>query len=73
MNAARTASGFSWGDLISRTSGSGSSGGTTQMVYAPTIYATDARDVEQKLMDDKARMEKWWEEKRLRDEIEAYR
>lgn len=73
LNAARAASGFSWPDLISRTSGSGSSGGTTQMVYAPTIYATDARDVEQKLMDDKARMEKWWEEKRLRDEIEVYR
>ncbi|MBQ8507222.1 MAG: phage tail tape measure protein [Clostridia bacterium] len=71
LNAAREASGFSWPDLISRTSGG--SGSARPMIYAPTIYARDARDVEEKLMEDKRRFERWWDERQLRDEIEVYR
>ena len=47
-------------------------GGGSQIVYSPTIYANDARGVREALMEDKARMDKWWRDKERRDSLEVY-
>lgn len=73
LNAAREASGFSWPELVRRNGGlNDGSGGSWTLVYSPTIVAQDARDVEEKLKSDKARLEKWLRDKQLREETEAY-
>ena len=48
------------------------SGGSRTLVYSPTIYARDADGVEARLLEDKARLEKWWRERALREEVEVY-
>lgn len=72
LDAARAASGFSWAELIARNSGGISKPAPSQIIYSPVIYAQDASGVEQKLLDDKSRFEKWWDERKLRDELEVY-
>lgn len=73
LNAARVASGFTWPELIDRNGGlNAGSKSPTQIIYSPTIYAKDARGVEQKLIEDKERLDRWWAEKQLRDEVEVY-
>lgn len=73
LNAAREASGFTWPDLLSRNGGlnAGAKGNWT-LVYSPTIVAADATGVEQKLKDDKAKLEKWLRDKQLHDDLEVY-
>ena len=74
LDAAREASGFTWPELLSRNGGLNADGGhrPTQLIYSPTIIAGDATGVEQKLIEDKARLDAWSREKRLRDEVMAY-
>ena len=73
LDAARKASGFTWGEILAAygglNAGSGSGG---QMIYSPTIYANDARGVKEALAADKARFEKWWKDKERRDSLEVY-
>ena len=73
LNAARAASGFTWPDLLSRFGGmNANANNTTTLVYSPVINAADARGVDLSLREDKKRLEKWWEEKKLRDAMEVY-
>lgn len=74
LDAARAASGFTWPDLIARYGGLNANPNNVQttLVYSPTIHAQDAEGVEEKLIADKARLEKWWAEKQMRDEMEVY-
>lgn len=74
LNAARAASGFSWPELITRIGGLNANANNTPstLVYSPTIHAGDARGVEQALMADKSRFERWWEERKQRDAMEVY-
>ena len=73
LDAARAASGFTWPELLSRSGGlNAGSGGTGTLVYSPTIIANDASGVEQKLIEDKARLERWMRERSLREEVEVY-
>lgn len=73
FNAAREAAGFTWPELIERNGGLNAGGTTpTQIVYAPTIVANDASGVEQKLIEDKERLNQWWEEKKMRDDVEVF-
>lgn len=74
LDAAREASGFTWPELLSRNGGLNADGGhqPVQLIYSPTIIAGDATGVEQKLIEDKARLDAWYREKRLRDEVMAY-
>ena len=71
LNAARAASGFTWSDLISRTGGNSNATSTT-LVYSPTINAGNAQGVEQALIADKARLERWWEDRQTRNAMEVY-
>ena len=71
LDAARKASGFGWGELLAMSNGAGG-GGRGQMVYSPTIYANDGRGVREALMEDKARMDKWWRDMQRRDALEVY-
>lgn len=75
LDQARAASGFTWLDLLSRTGGLNSGGSYTggTLVYSPTIYANDATDVEQKLREDKERMEAWYEGRNRQRRAVAYR
>lgn len=74
LDAARKASGFGWGELISRTGGLNADPNhtPTQLIYSPTIYANDATDVDAKLLEDKERLERWWRERVFREEMEAF-
>ena len=74
LNAARQASGFTWPDLLARFGGMNARAGNTPttIVYSPTINAQDATGVEQVLRNDKERLDKWFEEKKMRDEVEVY-
>lgn len=74
LNAAREASGFTWPDLLSRFGGLNANprNGPSTLVYSPTINAQDASGVEQVLQADKERLDKWYEEKKMRDEVEVY-
>ena len=73
LNLARQASGFTWGELLSRNGGLNAGGREpTTVVYSPTIYANDAAGVERKLIEDKARFERMLRDIRLRDEVEVY-
>lgn len=72
LNRARAASGFTWDELLSRNGGLNAGGTSGTIVYSPTIYAQDASGVEEKLVEDKARLEKLLREREMRDDIEVY-
>ena len=73
LDAARAASGFTWPELLSMSGGLNAGGSkSVTLAYSPTIYATDAADVETKLIQDKSRMERWLRERELRREVEVY-
>lgn len=74
LDAARAASGFTWGELIDLYGGLNAEAGRekTTVVYSPTINAVDATGVQAVLKEDKKRLEKWMEERALRDRIEVY-
>ena len=73
LDAARAASGFTWPELLSMSGGLNAGGSkSVTLAYSPTIYATDATDVETKLIQDKSRMERWLRERELRREVEVY-
>lgn len=74
LDAARQASGFTWPELIARNGGlnAGGDNAPRQLVYSPTIIAGDASGVEQKLVEDKERLDRWYQEKQLRDDVEIY-
>lgn len=74
LDAARQASGFTWPELLTRNGGLNAGGGNTpsQLIYSPTIIANDANGVEQRLIEDKARLEKWYQDKQLHDDVEVY-
>ena len=60
LNAAREASGFSWGDLLGRFGGLNANPNNQSVVvhYSPTINAQDARGVSDVLAADKSRLMK---------------
>lgn len=78
LNAARQASGFTWGDLLSRYGGLNANPGGQSLVvhYSPTINAQNADGVERALSADKNRLLKlvrqMLDEQRTRDEVEVY-
>lgn len=74
LNAAREASGFTWPDILARFGGlnSNPSNEPTTIIYSPTINAADATGVDQVLQEDKKRLDKWYEEKKMRDQVEVY-
>ena len=74
LNAARAASGFTWGDILHRFGGLNSDAGHTPMtvIYSPVINAQDASGVAEALREDKRRLEKWFEERALRENAEVY-
>ena len=74
LNAAREASGFTWPDLLARFGGLNADANNkpTTLVYSPTIQAADASGVEAILREDKRRLEEWWNNKQMRDEVEVY-
>ena len=74
LNAAREASGFSWGELMAR-AGAASTvnvGGSTRITYSPTIIARDADGVENKLREDKRRFQRWFDDYTRREALEVY-
>lgn len=75
LDAARAASGFSWGEIISRFGGlnadpSGPAKGT--LIYSPTIHAENADGVDRVLKDDKDRLDDWYRNKQMHDSMEVY-
>lgn len=68
LDAARRGAGFTWPELM------GKSGRSTpmQLIYSPTIVANDATGVADKLTEDKRRLEKWWKEKQIMEQVEVY-
>lgn len=74
LNAARAASGFTWPELLERYGGlnAGTNRGNTTLVYSPIINAADATGVDAALQEDKKRLDAWYEEKQMRDEMEVY-
>lgn len=74
LNAAREASGFTWPDILARFGGLNSNPDNqpTTIIYSPTIHAADATGVDQVLQEDKKRLDKWYEEKKIRDQVEVY-
>lgn len=75
LDAARQASGFTWPELLSRYGGLNANANNTPstLIYSPTINATNADGVEKALLDDKERLDKWYREKQMRDEVEEFR
>ena len=73
LNAARAASGFTWGDLISRNGGlnAGNNAKIGEIIYSPTIYAQDSRGVDAALREDKERFARYWRERELREAVES--
>lgn len=74
LDAARAASGFTWPDILARFGGlnADANHAPTTIVYSPTINAADATGVEQVLQEDKKRLDKWFEEKKMLDAVEVY-
>lgn len=73
LDAAREASGFTWGEILNRYGGFNADAEhqSTTVVYSPTINAMDATGVESALQDDKKRLEKILESINLRNSIEV--
>lgn len=74
LDAARAASGFSWPELLARNGEATTARSNTPvaLVYSPTIYAENAEGVEDKLIADKDRLDKWYKEKMMLDNLEVY-
>lgn len=74
LDKARQGSGFTWPELIARNGGLNAkqSRAGTKFIYSPVIHANDARGVEDVLMRDKERLDRWWEEKHLKEDIGVY-
>lgn len=78
LDAARAASGFTWGELIGRTGGLNANVNheQIQLHYAPVIHAQDAAGVEAALLRDKDRLMEMLRELSagiaLRDDVEVY-
>lgn len=78
LNAARQASGFTWGDLMSRYGGLNANTGNRNVVlhYSPTINAGNAEGVAAVLAEDKRRIMKMvrqaLDEDRMRNAVEVY-
>lgn len=78
LDQARQASGFTWGDLISRNGGLNGTPNnkTVNLTYAPTINAGNADGVDRVLASDKNRlmamMRSMMEEMNMRDDAEVY-
>lgn len=74
LNAAREASGFTWGDLLARFGGLNANPQNVPatIIYSPTVHAADARGVDAVLREDKKRLQRWFEEKQLLDRVEVY-
>lgn len=70
---AAQASGFTWGDIAAANSGaSGRNTGGHTLIYSPTVIAADASGVEQKLIEDKERLDRWLQERELKEKISVY-
>ena len=67
---AAQASGFTWGEIAAANGGNAASGNT--LIYSPTIVAADATGVEEKLMEDKDRLDKWIRDRELKEAIAVY-
>lgn len=74
LNAARSASGFTWPELLARFGGlnASPSNAPATIVYSPTIHAQNTEGVEEALKEDKRELERWFEERRMRDAMEVY-
>lgn len=78
LDAARRASGFTWGDLIARFGGLNANPGNSPVVlnYSPVINAADSRGVAGVLAQDKNRLVKMiqeaLEEAKYRESVEVY-
>lgn len=74
LNAARAASGFTWPDLLARFGGLNAkpNNNPSTVIYSPVIHANDARGVADALREDKRLLERWWEERKMRDAMEVY-
>lgn len=74
LNAARAASGFTWPDLLARFGGLNANANNqpSTVIYSPVVHAADASGVDAVLREDKKRLEKWWEERKMRDAMEVY-
>ena len=74
LDDARAASGFTWPEILSMFGGMNAGGGNgpATLIYSPTINAQDATGVAEALNEDKKRLEKWFEEKRMQDEAVVY-
>lgn len=78
LNAAREASGFTWGELLNLTGGLNSNPNhqPIHIQYAPVVHAADASGVDQVLLNDKNRlmsmMRELMAEMAMRDDVEVY-
>ena len=72
LDAARSASGFSWEELMTKNHSADGRSAQITIVYSPTIYANDVSGIDDALAKDKAQLEKWFKEKQLREEMEVY-
>lgn len=74
LNAARQASGFSWGELLSMYGGMNANpnNSPTTLVYSPVINAQNADGVDKALMADKDRLYKWLQDQKMMDRMEVY-
>lgn len=74
LNAAREASGFTWPELLARYGGlnADATSKPTTLIYSPTINAADTSGVEDALLEDKDRLDRWYEEKQMRDRMEVF-
>ena len=71
LNAARAASGFSWGEIMAASGGFGRSV-SREIIYRPTIYANDVRGVERALKEDKLRLKRMLDDMELKDSVSVY-
>ncbi len=74
LEAAASASGFTWPELLALNGGLNADAhhAPHTVVYSPVIYANDATGVEEKLKDDKKRFDKWWKEQEMEGDVAAY-
>lgn len=74
LNEARAASGFTWPDILARFGGLNADANhrASTLIYSPTINAADASGVENALREDKRRLEKWYEERQMRERMEVF-